>query len=1400
MDMENLPTKLYRTNEIRKAMSIILIFIMAFVAPLNGIFFMGADSCVFAAEDSAGQSSGEGANSAEGKDPVLQALANSLAVDDTAQMVFSGVDIRTAADGSVQALIDVKLRCVESLGANFTLEYNGDLVQPSDASTNAPLTDDDANSRNFLQVDHSVFPVGSVLGVDGIPGPRPVIISDSAVKVTFAINPLADQLTALGSHLIKKEIVDQKGNVITDGNGEPKTGIFIQAQQAEGIRLGTLSFKVKDPAAFAKLSAAELANAFHIRSDAQGDNLFYISYIDTTAYPIEVFYNTDEHLDYQFQIKNSISSVTAVGSGAAVPASQVSADRGASYRDLIDYLNRHLRDVTITYASGLKLADTVTWGESDKNFKINGRDPMMLNYDPKGGADGITYTFTQKYNDEVDVTAKLTVTPVRVTGYTVEKGLDYITYTTAQAAQITAIPGSYPPGIDLPEKVRPVFDVTVPGKNHYQIRVIDGQNGWTQAAAETPITEAALNGVTGEYHFDGIPDASELPEWATNQDGLKAGVVRAIGVKSGSDGSDQESGTTAGPMDVSAQVQDDGTMVINVGSVGMKSADGAEGWKLSPIPEGTKFFLRLPSGETVDEAALTAAGGSYEVQLNQPADGKAIIRVKAPAVPTARSQQERLRNAINLASRGEGDFALAAQIGAADADAGRSDWASFNADPRVNEYTGGNNSDGTGYLFDYSNQEAAFFPFYANQIRPANTISLTNGNSVSTTYDGTNGAEPGRLTTITVESWELTDGRIAEGETVIFTGTLKTTGYAGYGTVKNQNNKMITLKLKVLPSTKTERIKDIADFTFHKKQVGYRSDQLQSQEFVIENNGLANIVGLSVDISETDGNRQDAFRLTAAPQWQLKQGETSSFVIQTKEGLPTGTYTAAVSVNSNRTNPLDTFQISFTVTENPVYQVILQADPEDAGTVSGGGFYEAGETFPIQATPFLGSSFNTWESIKGSGTCGNMQAAQTTYTMPDSVDGEIVLRAKFDVTAGFYLKLSQLEVRNSDSTVNPLRDSEYAPTAFDPEGFYDASPETIENPVEYYAAAPAGESRNTVRISLKYPQEAVQPKIEASISGSGVTVTPVAGMTDTYDLGPIELAALPADNPLKITLTADGGYVRTYLVHIKRKLSENQLAQFHYGNSPYGLIMRDDAVSQEDKELWKEKFDLGRSETGGEAYQFVDGFTPAGGVTGLIYHQRAWADTNYDRDENALFVYTGESFKDPGIGALTDSIGQAVSAAGINGKISLNLLSNPPLAVPSTDFRTVTSASYAAGTGLGGQVDLLKDLRVRPGLYSITYSFTDFDGSQVSVSRPLIVLAKPGDVNVNGTVDTTDAALLMGRYIDRLAFEGVPGYDTDALIYKYRICDANDDGVINGIDGRTVSSGKTVQLFYQTLQ
>ncbi len=152
----------------------------------------------------------------------------------------------------------------------------------------------------------------------------------------------------------------------------------------------------------------------------------------------------------------------------------------------------------------------------------------------------------------------------------------------------------------------------------------------------------------------------------------------------------------------------------------------------------------------------------------------------------------------------------------------------------------------------------------------------------------------------------------------------------------------------------------------------------------------------------------------------------------------------------------------------------------------------------------------------------------------------------------------------------------------------------------------------------------------------------------------------------------------------------------------------------------------------------------------------------------------------------------------------------PATPLPVTGANWPVSSQEVTKTPEGGEptteteYTLIED--IRPGRYAIVYSFTDFDGTTtLQVDRPFVILRGVGDVNTDGKRDSVKTALAAStpfldsdEYhiedrvgLDPLGYEAGGAVDASnpygrdypfANIFKFRVCDVNNDRNINHID------------------
>ena len=1277
--------------------------------------------------------------------PVISASAAPM-------LIFSGVTITSnSTSGTVQGFLDVSVKNIENVGAGFTLEYNTDYVALSRVSDNGtsftPMDEISALQGNpvFFNLNKDAFKQSDV----NVTSSRESggAANYEALTLDFSIKNTAEE-----SSYIKEKAIT---NINPDG-----TNMTTKVLDALGktVLLGSISFQIKDPAAFAKLSSTDLSKIFRIQRTDTGENLFQISEVDVTSYPPVVFYDQSKNLDYVFNVENTMISVTL-----DVPSMSVTADEiydKESPDDLLKWINTYMNAVTVRYADGTAVADTVTWGDASKEYSMTG------DYNVKGGS----YTFTQKYNDKFSVTARLEVKPVNIAGYVTTDA--FIAYDADSVPQDIS-----DEAMKLPALAQVIFDKFIANGANYTV-TLDGSS-WHQTSGP------ALSGGTadfftdkanGKYTFAATANTGGLPSWVTVGSMTEASVVRGIGPQTEAPRSEN----------INASVSDDGVLTVVVSCGTSELAD-------------INFIVRMPGGLVIDPDAVTSAGGTYTLALNDndgtAANGTATIKIKAGNKDDA--MQLMLSQYINLGSRG-GSFGLAAEASGEL----QSDFTPFSFDPRNNYYIAPA-SGGSDYEFDYSGAKATLFPFDETETDgPPLTIILPSTDAVRTVYSGTQGTEPGSLKTITVDSWTLESGELKAGETVVYKGVLADTSYTDYGSVVNKDDSItVTIKLTVSEAPEeNEQIEDITDFVFNKKQEGYGAASLQTAEFNVKNIGNIDITGAHV----TFELENDYFTVSGNLPYTLAQGASESIKITPKAGLPVGRYEQIVTIGSNRKAVLDKFKVTFEVTDKPVYNIRLTPSIPGAGTLTSdnGYAYCIGEDVTIKAEANEDYIFRRWEVTNDSGITVSFSpdanATTAAFIMPD-VSGEpnetLEIQAVFDETLAARLRITDLIVMDDDDNNtqhNLLGSSTLKKVTFDPK-------------VKDYAVITGNTSeRNKAWFMLKSDDPSVTVSVSVTtrsgISGTESAPVAVSSTADTaaspgaFNTDAFDIAAMPVINKLIITLTANEGgesASRIYTVDIYRKPKADDMVSFNYGNSPYGLIERDSSIT--DKAAAKKAFDDAKCSFKGSA-------APEGAAADLSYHADAWGLSseayNYDKDEYALFVYNGYSFKDPGIRSVTNSVGDTVEPADITRKVTLLELTaeNPSNLI--NDMREVTEATYTLPADVSESVKIL-DKRVRPGVYSIDYSFKDFDGSTVTVSKPLIVLYRRGDVDLSNMTERNDALYIERRFRVQLPYGNIQGFEAGSMLALYRIVDVNNDRNINIGDANAIKySTETMSEFY----
>ena len=121
----------------------------------------------------------------------------------------------------------------------------------------------------------------------------------------------------------------------------------------------------------------------------------------------------------------------------------------------------------IPYADGASVMDKIRWGENNFTFE----DVQNSSTWHVKGGEKAAYRIKQNYNDEVKVEILLKVRPVNIIGYKVDK--EFIAY--RQDNKPTK-----KEDLQLPKKVKTIFDRVVPGHLDYKINIL---GGWKQESS-----------------------------------------------------------------------------------------------------------------------------------------------------------------------------------------------------------------------------------------------------------------------------------------------------------------------------------------------------------------------------------------------------------------------------------------------------------------------------------------------------------------------------------------------------------------------------------------------------------------------------------------------------------------------------------------------------------------------------------------------------------------------------------------------------------------------------------------------------------------------------------------------------------------------------------------------------
>ncbi|MCC8169463.1 MAG: YDG domain-containing protein, partial [Oscillospiraceae bacterium] len=410
-----------------------------------------------------------------------------------------------------------------------------------------------------------------------------------------------------------------------------------------------------------------------------------------------------------------------------------------------------------------------------------------------------------------------------------------------------------------------------------------------------------------------------------------------------------------------------------------------------------------------------------------------------------------------------------------------------------------------------------------------------------------------------------------------------------------------------------------------------------------------------------------------------------------------------------------------------------------------------------------------------------LYAKWSEYASPDITTGSLTISAK----NAAYEQLSDVTIDDGQGNTGIQSDV----TEYYAEVYSDTQYLTLE--FEQYEPAAV--------TSVTFNDEVISTSTE-TITGTGYvynSVDPVleettveTGVKYTTEENAISLNITSDDqvyNVIEITVTLPAGddpvSTKTYTINIKRlgtQLSPN------YGNTPYGRIMKDSMITDAKKEEYKQSFDDNYTITYSSGYYSPDAWNPYGDdgvevVKGSTLS--GYQYINYDKDDTAIVVYSGDNFTDPGV--------TLYSADGTTANLDASDVTR------TVKYQTVDSLKYSdwgsaqdAEQGISGDdwtVDILEDNYVKPGVYTITYSY-NADGKTVTTDRNMIVLPKVGDLNMDNYVNALDTLV----YDSTISTSDVTG-----SLYTYRALDANNDGTLDSDDKTYFKSSRSeMEEFY----
>lgn len=760
-------------------------------------------------------------------------------------ITFEGFAFKYMEDDTIQAKADVYIKNLRMTDMIIALEYKNYIV-PSELDTNLVTADVEKMFKVDPQFEKYLLPIRTNI--------------DTTNQTIYILLSLDQELLAEDY----KDKTVTATDIITNrpfSVPEAITDWHINAYNSSStkLKIGTMSFRVTDPAQLISVPAADIESRV-IKTLKEEDG--------TTDVTAARFVTASGKYDDLIMNSQVVVDIDAERTEAAptVPRKTVSAytlyktcndpTKAGTVQALLDYINKNMSRVKVKRATGQQsIEELANWTltSSDPTYNavikyVEGSVPMYEDsfdtantldtaniydalhpdgYRPKGD---VTYMITQPYMQDTDqmITIFLTVTTSELVGFTYDRRVK-VFKDTDRVLEWPAInmPDPITPivtGVD-DEYIAPTYNPVSPTDWSYTpdgSAKQDAENG----RAKLNDTTATLP-VKAEF-LTTFPSALVSEPWMTIADDFNwdADAIRYVVADSVNPPKPPEE-EDPGDTDIRAEIIYDNDVNIDIPGKLKITVNKLGG---ETIADGTKFNIYLPNGWVVnsDESYVdvTISGGTAEIIVD------AMTLAKEDAADTFNLEQRRtIQSLINLGS--SNTFRLSELL--PPDNLVESPLYRFSFDKRQNRYLDDDtyfeyyvkenhtliapdpvmlneDPDTANYILkDYSGGRSGLFKVYKGQSLKdiASYIDFPDDSTIPIMYHGRDGYQPAELGVAKVSkdsdgiAWRILGNPgvdIIPTDTtgsIILVGTLQPYTYTDFGYVNNPNG--VQLYLKVTP-------------------------------------------------------------------------------------------------------------------------------------------------------------------------------------------------------------------------------------------------------------------------------------------------------------------------------------------------------------------------------------------------------------------------------------------------------------------------------------------------------------------------------------------------------------------------------------------------------------------------